>query len=364
MDLRSTKAFKFWERYEHHLGVGALIVGFLFDLEVAKRPDSTFNNILLLSYLAAAGAFIIILNLRETRRKEGHSYEPFFLLLALQFCFGGLASNLLVLYGHSGTFAGSVLFLGLLVALVFGNEYFRNRYTLLRFNVGMYYILLLSYCLIAVPTFLFHSLSTAVFLVSGILSLVCIAIFLGVLFITVFRGRDVPHLRGVVLIVGAIFISFNILYFLNVIPPVPLSMKSIGIYHSILPRSGGDYIALYEKPEWWRFWRDTATIYTPGVGQSAFCFSSVFAPTDLKTPIFHRWEKYNTETKQWDSVSHVSFPINGGREEGYRGWSVKSKLTPGDWRCNVETESGALIGRVGFTVLLSSTTPTLSQTML
>src|SRR4051812_31642076 len=119
MDFRSTKLFKFWEQYEHHINVVALVLGFCFDLIIAKRPDSAFNNILLLFYLITAGAFIILLNWRTKRSNEP---APFVMLLILQFCFGGLASNLLVLYGHSGTFVGSAIFLALLVALVFGNE--------------------------------------------------------------------------------------------------------------------------------------------------------------------------------------------------------------------------------------------------
>ena len=128
MAFRESRIFKWWERYEHQLGMGALAVGFLFDLIVADRPDSIGNNLLLLAYLVAAGAVIILLNRREMRRKERqHSTEPFFLLLLLQFCFGGLASNLLVLYGRSGTLAVNALFLGLLAALLFGNEFLRSK---------------------------------------------------------------------------------------------------------------------------------------------------------------------------------------------------------------------------------------------
>ena len=30
------RTFLFWQKYEHHIGVGALIMGFLFDLWIAK----------------------------------------------------------------------------------------------------------------------------------------------------------------------------------------------------------------------------------------------------------------------------------------------------------------------------------------
>lgn len=365
MDLRSTRAFKFWETYEHHLGVGALFVGFWFDLILAKRPDSITDNILLLSYLFVAGGLIIVLNLQQMRRAQAdHESEPFFLLLLLQFCFGGLASNLLILYGKSGTITVDTVFIALLVVLILGNEYFRSRYALLRVNVGVYYFLLLTYCTISVPVFVTHSIGTGTFLLSGLISIVFVAVFLGIVFVTVFRGRDINRLRNVSLIVGAIFIVFNLAYFLNVIPPVPLSLKDIGIYHSLLKKSSGDYTALYEPSPWWQFWRNTSSTYTLAAGQSAFCYSSVFAPTNLEAPIFHRWEKYDNTSGTWVTESRVSFEINGGRDEGYRGWSIKAALTAGEWRCDVETAAGQLIGRESFTVVSGSSTPALSQKVL
>jgi hypothetical protein len=365
MAFRDTKIFKWWEVHEHHLGVGALFVGFGFDLFLAKRPDNITDHILLLAYLTVAGAVIILLNRRQIRKKEQeHSAEPLLLLLMLQFCFGGLASNFLILYGKSGTFTVDILFLGFLVALVFGNEYLRSRYAQLRFNVGVYYLLILTYCVIAVPVFVTHTIGVWVFILSGLISLGAVAVFLFLLTVIVFRGREPAKLFGVSSLVLGIFLIFNLLYFLNIIPPVPLSLKDIGIYHSLLKRSDGNYVALYEPAPWWQFWRDTDATYTLGAGDSAFCFSSVFAPTNLTVPIYHRWEQYNAGKKDWETQSLVTFPIAGGRNDGYRGYSVKSALTPGQWRCDVETQGGALIGRTSFTVINSSSSPALSQTTL
>lgn len=358
------RIFEFWKRYEHHIGVGALATGFIFDLIVADRPDSIPNNILLLSYLFIAASFIVILNLREVRKRDDESPEPLFLLLVLQFCFGGLASNLLVLYGRSGTLAGSTLFIGLLVALIIGNEYLRSRYSLLKFNVSVYYVLLLSYCVIAVPTFITHSMSMWSFLLSGLISLLVIAGFLGVLYLTVFRGKSLMGLRTLGTYLGVIFIVFNMLYFLNIIPPVPLALKDIGVYHSLLRRSAGDYVAIYEKAPWYAFWRNTNATYTLTPDKSAFCYSSVFAPTALEAPIFHRWEEYVVESGRWEERSRVSFEISGGRSDGYRGYTIKSALTPGRWRCNVETSQGALIGRTTFTVVEVAGEPHLSTKTL
>jgi len=357
-------AFAFWQRYEHHLGLGAMIVGFIFDLLLAKRPDSAVDNILLLTYLVVAGAFIIMLNLRSTRSSQAHGdAEPLVLLLILQFCFGGLASNLLVLYGKSGTLTTSAIFLAVLAGLVLSNEYLRSRYSVLRVNVAIYYLLLLTYATIATPVFVTHNIGGWTFLLSGVLSLAWMAVFLAVLFYAVFRGRDTKSLRGVALIVGTIYVGFNALYFGNVIPPVPLSLKDVGIYHSVLKLSSGDYVALYEPAPWWEFWRDTSATYTTVAPGEASCFSSVFAPTDLNTPIYHRWE-YDEPGVGWTTQARISYPIVGGNSTGYRGYSTKMNLQPGAWRCDVETAQGQLIGRVSFVVVDASSTPRLSQTTL
>ncbi len=363
MAFRESKIFLWWERYEHHLGVGALTIGFCFDLIIADRPDSIGNNLLLLTYLVIAGVLIILLNRREMRKKEqAHSTEPLYLLLMLQFCFGGLASNLLVLYGKSGTLAVNALFLGLLVALIFGNEFLRNRYAQLRFNVGVYYLLLLTYCVIAVPVFITHTINTWVFILSGLISLGVIAAFLFLLTTIVFRSKEPGKVFGVASLVLGIFMVFNLLYFLNIIPPVPLSLKDIGVYHSVLKRSDGNYTAVYEEAPWWQVWRSTSRTYTLSVGESAFCFSSVFAPTNLSVPIYHRWEFSGADG--WETRARVAFPISGGRDAGYRGFSVKSNLQPGEWRCSVETQSGALVGRTGFEIIEATVAPVLSQKTL
>ncbi len=353
-----------WSRYERRISAIGLLIGFVFDIIIADRPDSLFNNYLLLLYLFVAAALIVILNMRSIlRERQEGTTEPLFLLFVLQICFGALASNLLVLYGRSGTFVGSALFIGLLAAMLVGNEFLQTRYSQLRFNIAVYYLLLFSYLLIAVPTFILHSVGTNVFLLSGLASLIFISIFLGVIYYVVLRGRDRERqLFEVSAIILGIFLVFNGLYFLKIIPPVPLALKDVGIYHSIIKTTGG-YTATYNAAPWWKFWRSTDTVYTTS-DRSSYCFSAVFAPTDLKAPIFHRWEKWDPSFGEWNTISRVSFPINGGRAEGYRGYSLNSRLSEGYWRCSVETESGALIGRFSFKTVTASTTPPLSTKTL
>lgn len=363
------RPLELWNRYEQHIRVLGLASGFIFDLIIADRPDSPTNNLYLLSYLLIAGTLIIILNLRTVRRAETHpGYQPLVLLFILQFCFGGLAGNLLVLYGRSGTFAGSTLFFLILLGMLVGNEFLRSRYAQLRFNIVVYYTLLLTYMIIAVPTFIFHAVGTWVFLATGLMSLAIIGIFLVLVYWLVLRGRQrEQQLYEVSFLVCFVFALFASLYFLRIIPPVPLSLKDIGVYHSLeklpAPVDGYLYAATYEPPLWFVFWRSTSATYTVATPSPATCYSSVFAPTDLNAPIFHRWEKYDEEKKVWRQMFRTSFAISGGREGGFRGYT-NSVVGPGRWRCNVETANGALIGRTTFTVEQKPILPELSSKAL
>jgi hypothetical protein len=50
-------------------------------------------------------------------------------------------------------------------------------------------------------------------------------------------------------------------------------------------------------------------------------------------------------------ADRIPLKISGGREGGYRAYSFKQRLDPGDWRIDVESQDGRIIGRVSVKVL-------------
>ncbi|MCF1193471.1 DUF2914 domain-containing protein, partial [Mangrovimonas sp. AS39] len=58
---------------------------------------------------------------------------------------------------------------------------------------------------------------------------------------------------------------------------------------------------------------------------------------------------------KWVSGSKISFPIKGGRNEGYRGFSKKENVFSGKWRVDIETERGQVVGRVRFDIFIVDT---------
>jgi len=334
------------KKYERHIGAAAIIFGFVWDSITLARPDQLLGNIILVTYLIISAGGILLL---AGYAKKGTAV-PLLLLALIQFSFGNLAGGFLVIYGRSGTFEGSFLFLFILGAFIIGNEFLRDKYSRVNFHVSTWFFLSLAYFVLVVPMVL-GRMGDTVFVLSGAISLVVASCFLLVLYLVSKKAASFVLPKTFFSIV-VIFIIFNALYFSNIIPPVPLSLRGIGVYHFVEKTTEGDYKAIYEKPLWYEFFRDTNKIFNKFEGEDAYCFSSVFAPVRMSTGINHRWEYYNEALGNWRTTTLVSFPIVGGRDSGYRGYSQKSNPPLGRWRCSVETARGALIGRTTFNVVI------------
>ena len=131
-------------------------------------------------------------------------------------------------------------------------------------------------------------------------------------------------------------------YFLNWIPPVPLSMKFGGMYHEV--KRAGDHFELSYKKRWFQVWQRANT--TVAADEPIYCFTAVFAPVTLKTTVYHHWYYRSDKSKPFSHADKIPLKIAGGREGGYRAYTFKQGLDAGDWRVDVETEDGRVIGRV------------------
>lgn len=344
LSANAQRYLHFLQRHERHLSTVALILGAIFDWLTITKPDSLFGSISLAAYLTVAAGGILLLNARKAREKESIWLPPI-----IQFCFGNLASGLLVLYSQSATIVGSWLYLLVLGGFLIGNEFARERYARLRSHVIGFYVLLCAYGAFLVPVIL-KAIGWKIFLLSSAL---CLSVMLGyvLLLLSVAPSRVKGDWKGTVIGLLAVTGVFNGLYFLNFIPPIPLSLTSVGVYQGVT-WAGDRYVLEGEaQPNFWDVRAYLRPIVHVPKGYGAYCFSEVYAPVGLSTPIYHEWEYYNEKEGAWESRLRISFEIHGGRQSGFRGYSYKSNLMPGTWRCLVETEEGALIGRSTFSVV-------------
>ena len=339
----------YFHKYESHLSSATLVFGFIFDFFTLQRVDYLGDNIFVISYLLVAGTSIIVINLYEDGKLQNkffgaiHEFLPF----VLQFAFGGLFSAFVIFYSQSASFVSSGVFILILVTLLVGNEFFKKRYEKLVFQTGVYFIALFSFFIYFLPVLL-KKMGAWVFLGSGAISLFLIRIF--ILFIARYSPRRYKESYQILFAtILSLFILINFLYFTNIIPPIPLSLKSADVYHLVTKKSDGNYEAVGEATSWMDKFRFNKKLHLES-GDPAYVFGSVFAPTDLNTTIVHDWQYFSETSNKWVSVSKISFPIRGGRGEGYRAFSKKSNVFPGKWRVDIKTERGQVVGRVRFIV--------------
>jgi len=339
---------KFVRKYERHISSIALLFGFVFDNLTLQRIDLLYENVVLFLYLFVAGFGIFLINFfdRVPPEKVWLYRVRSWLPILVQFAFGGLFSGFLVFYSRSATLTTSWPFMLILVAILVGNEVLKKYYLRLTFQVSIFFTALFSFSIFYVPIVV-GSIGAGVFVLSGVVSLVAIAGFVYLLYLII-PQRIKAGLRLVSTAVIAIFTLITSFYFLNILPPIPLSLKDVVVAHRV-ERVADEYRIIAEERPWYGFVLPSTTIHI-AQEDPVYVYGSIFAPTDLKTTIAHQWQYFDDSLDMWVDSTKVSFPINGGRGEGYRGYSFKQNVFPGKWRVNIETIRGQVIGRVVFWV--------------
>ena len=339
------------------LPVVFFFAGVTYDSFTLTRIDSLLDNVILLAYLGLLGALIVI-TARADRGKSAavvsgeagivsnfiaraQPYYPH----AIQFLLGGLFSAYTIFYSQSASLTATAVFFALLIALLVANELLHDRLSNLRLLVSLYALVVFSFFTFFLPV-LTGWMNTRVFLLGAGLSAAVTIRVVRLIYPQqpVQSRREVvwtglPALGLIVVLVG--------FYFLNWIPPVPLSMKFGGVYHKIT-KADGTYHLTFEQGAWYQYWKRSDD---PFRGEEpAYCFTAVFAPVDLRTTIYHRWQYRPRGASDFSTTDRIGIAISGGREGGYRGFTIKQRLIPGDWRVDAETAEGRIIGRVSFGV--------------
>lgn len=364
-------------RYERHLSAVAMVVGYAVDNFTFGRVDHPGAHLVFSAYLAVATVSIALAHWLQGRKDRAAARaavasetEPsperkfrlsVWLPVATQFALGGLWSGFLVFYSRSAVLAASWPFLLLLLVFLVGNEVFRRYHTRLVFTCLLLFFALYSYAVFVVPVFT-RSIGQVTFLASGACAIVVYYFFLRLLWV-LDRDRYRQSRWQIIAGIVAITAAMNGFYFTRVLPPLPLALSDVGIYHAV--RHTGPVYVVQEEPQPWtvRFGFAKPRVHV-GPDDKLALYSAVFAPIRMTTRITHRWQWWDPRSKHWQTLSRVSFLISGGREHGYRGYSLKSGLRGGDWRVDIDSADGRLIGRLAFNVeIVALPVQTVSKTL-
>lgn len=357
------KALTFAATHERRLGAALFAFGFIIDLfTFGLLPPGVVSYFFIAYLFLAAGSSIgahyfagIAQNEKESwlRRTLSVGFP-----LLVQYAFGGLLSGLVVFYAANSFIAASWPFLLLLAVMYLGNEYFRMYKHYLVFQTTLFFFTLYAYSIFGLPLLL-NTLGPLVFVGSTLLALCIFAVFLYLLHLAN-KGRLKTALKQIYISTGVMVALVVGSYFAGLIPPIPLALGDTGIYHSITKIEGGYRVSREEEKPWWNIFPPTIH-HVPG--RYVYVYSAVAAPIRFGTNVSHRWER-NIPGKGWTIDSEVSFPIAGGREGGYRGYSMRSNLIEGPWRVSVVAPGGQIIGRIYFEIDVVEELPALTQETL
>jgi hypothetical protein len=330
------------------------VAGFAFDTLMLRRIDEPKVIVQQAVYLVVSALLIGIELVGSTRelkapRALGRVWK--YREALLHFLMGTLLNCYTIFYFKSASALTSFAFIGTLVALLMMNEFKNFGKSQTRVHMHLLSLCLLSYA-VALSPILWGSIGTLPFLTAILASLLLFWLYYRCL---AHRLSAHPKLlrTHVAMPFGAIASLFVVLYFAGVIPPVPLSVTYMGIYHDVQKSEDGFKLGYTRGP--FRFWQHGDQTFLARPGDSIYCFVQVFSPSHFKDQLQVRWF-YRDERLGWQPQDAIPMPIVGGREEGYRGVTKKNNYQPGDWRVQIETRDNREIGWIGFRVERDDTT--------
>lgn len=331
--------------------------GVTYDTLTLTRIDRLQDNLLLLIYLLLLGVLIVLTGRLGIEpppdREQLAALSPFarwvlhsrpYYPMASQFLLGGLFSAYAIFYSRSATLTSTAVFFGVLVLLLVANEFLRDRLSNLRLLVSLYALVCFGFFTFFLPV-MTGFMNLLVFLMGAVLSA---AVTFRVVQL-IYRDNPDRSRREAVGVTTPAFVLIGLLvgfYFLNWIPPVPLSLKFGGMYHEV--KKSDDRFELSFERSWYQVWKRSDTTFP--ANEPIYCFSAVFAPVSLNTTVYHHWFFRSHPDKPFTHADKIPLKISGGREGGYRLYTFKQRLDPGDWRVDVEAEDGRVIGRVSVIV--------------
>ncbi len=308
------------------------ILGFVFDIATLDRIDTLSTLIPVSLYLCVALGFI----LRDTLKGEGTYTQDI-----IHFALGALLSSYTLFFFKSASILSSLAFMLFMVGILLFNETkwarsFEGSLQVALLTLVLHCTFILFYPLV------FGSVSGMIFwyaVLSGSLTLALIIYLLK-------KKIDFERLKKSWIIPAvAITVLLILANLFKVIPPAPLAVQEMAIYHNVEKDYPRYYLSLERAA--WKFWQSGDQEFKARPGDKVYVFARIFAPGGVNEEIILHWQVYQ---KGWMTSDRIPLQITGGRSEGHRGYAYKQNYSPGLWRVSVETKDGREISRLDFEI--------------
>lgn len=343
-----TRLKEYYEKNETKADMAFFLGGVVFDIFTLSDIDDLFSIVQQVLYLLTIGAilyreFLVDAGVETPpiRFKKSWDYRQ----LAVHFFMGSLLSVYSLFFIKSASLFSSLIFILLLMGLMVANELKPVQKGGINIRMGLYVICVLCFWSMMVPVILGF--------VGWIPLLLSLALtgttFYGIFFLAARRlSSERERLKTHLITPAATVIGlFFLFYLVGWIPPVPLSVQEMGIYHNIV-KGQGQYRVYYENP-WWKFWNKGDQDFVALPGDRIHFFAQVYSPGRFDDSVILNWQRYDLN-EGWTSTDKIPMRVTGGRSQGYRGHADKGNFVPGNWRIKVETTDGREIGRIYLTV--------------
>lgn len=337
-----------YSRHTRALPILFFLGGFLWDALTLKRIDSWVDHLFMASYLFGLGGSIWLILSKPKPRNPQLKTLVGFAPLFLQFFLGGLFSAYVVFFFKSVSLWSTYVYVALLLVFLLGNEWINHKRTSTTMSSVVFTLAIFSYLCFTIPV-LTRTISNWSFILT--VGLTASLSFLFWWWIERSGHIDLMSFAKSVAAICCTLLLVSFAYFGNYIPPVPISLKTGGIYLNA-ERADNDRFRLVFEEESWRFpWQEYNKSISYNVGDTLYCFAAVFAPIKLETALIHKWQRKIPNSDQWETTDELDYRIVGGRDGGFRGITFKRNISPGEWRVDIMTETEKTIGRLPFYVV-------------
>lgn len=254
----------------------------------------------------------------------------------VSFFLGTLLSHTLVYYFRSSDVLQMWPIFLIVIVAILANEFFYGTIP----DVLLFYIGLTFFFIFNIPIVI-NKVNTYTFFVSILVSVIATSIIT-----TLLQRIYLSKKEFILLILFSILFPFLLLrlYYINYIPAVPLALGDAGFYSKVV-KVDNENVYKYEKEAVGLVENkklfflndnhyDLNTLKTSNAG-NLFFYSSIISPANVTAEISNVWEKYDSEKKIWIKYAEINYPISGGREDGYRGYSEIENISQGEWRVRV-----------------------------
>lgn len=336
----------FYEKYQNYLPAVFFSGGVAFDVVTLVRIDSKLVLTQQGIYLALIAGILAIevmsefSNFKINNRLQGvwQYHEEI-----VHFLFGALLSAFTVIYLKSTSLIGVFGFLSMIVILLFVNEIKSFRKYGIIMRVALFALCLSSYMFYLVPIYM----GRVGFLPFAIALLIATLVAVGI-FLPLKKRSGVIEVFNLIFILPIFSVNLALLglYLLKLVPPVPISIQKIGIYH-LVEKTADQYLVTHSRP-WWKIWHEGDQSYHSKNGDRIYCAFRIYSPAGFEDQVKVRW--LFLRGGDWQSRDSIPVAIKGGRENGYRGFTYKSNYEVGQWQIRVETLDDREIGRISFEV--------------